>query len=120
MIIPICQEVCRKKQGSHDYAETEWLPNEAEAREAFRHITAAHHQGEDAFAATAKRQLDRSSKALHEGRASIHTGSCRMNLSNSTALGRTVRSSALHSCEDIKQSANEAFALLLFCTHMHH
>lgn len=82
-------EVCRKKQGSHDYAETEWLPNEAEAREAFRHITAAHHQGEDAFAATAKRQLDRSSKALHEGRASIHTGSCRMNLSNSTALGRT-------------------------------
>lgn len=84
------QEICRKKQGSHDYAETEWLSNEKEAREAFRDITAAHHEGEHAFAATAKNQFDRSSKALHEEAAKIHVGSCRMNLSNSTALGRTV------------------------------
>ena len=101
----IAQETCRQKQGSHNYVETEWMQNEAEARQAFNSISTEHEKGGDGFAVNPASKSEGVTVQFQEEAANIQAGHCRMNMSNSTHLGRIVSYLGIAALDDKKRAA---------------
>ena len=84
----VFKEACRKQQGSHDYIETEWMPSETDAKQAFNHKTAKHVSSKTMSGLALTSETTGPSDLTKH--AEIQAGFCRMNMSNSTHLGRIV------------------------------
>jgi len=77
------QATCRQKQGTLDYFETDWMPRESEAAQAFVELAAIRLASSGLGEAQAL-------GAGHTNIGNLAAGHCRMNMSQSRHMARKV------------------------------